>query len=152
MAAPKNPNREAAARGGRKSSRKGVPNRSTRELSEKLEELGCHPVELSAKIALGEELDGPHPVLPMFHAFADKLAKLEDKGGAVTPELIEELRTLADDNLSSGYVPVELRWKAISDLMAYAYPKRKPVDAEDRSDNEALASLVQLYMPDNGRD
>jgi len=100
----------------------------------RLDELGCDPLELSAKIALGEELDGPHPSLSSFHAFADKLAKLEDKGGAVTPELVEELRALADDNLTSGYVPQELRSKHIADLMRYTYPARKPVDKNGSSD------------------
>jgi len=117
--------------GGRK---KGTPNKKTQALLDRLEELACDPLELSAKIALGEELDGPHPSLSSFHAFADKLAKLEDKGGAVTPELIEELRTLVDDNLTSGYVPLELRSKHIVDLMQYAHPKRKPEDRAGSSD------------------
>ena len=118
-------------RGGRK---KGTPNKITLEVKETLDALGCNPMELSARIALGEELDGPHPALTLLHKFADKLAKLEDKGGAVTPELIEELRALVDDNLTSGYVPLELRSKHIADLMQYAHPKRKPVDHAGSSD------------------
>lgn len=130
MAAPKNPNREAAARGGAKSSRKGVPNKVTLDVVARLRELGCDPLDLSAKIALGEELDGPHPSLAAFRAFADDLTNLEDKGGAVTIDLIERLRALIDDNLTKGYVPIELRSKHITDLMRYTYPQRRAVEVK----------------------
>jgi len=106
----------------------GTPNKITQDVMATLDALGCNPLELSAKIALGEELDGPHPALSAFYAFADDLAKLEDKGGAVTPELIEELRGLIDDNLTAGYVPIELRSKHINELKKYVYPQRKAVD------------------------
>ena len=134
-------------RGGRK---KGTPNKITLEVKETLDALGCNPMELSARIALGEELDGPHPALTLFHTFADKLAKLEDRGGAVTPELVEELRALTDDNLSSGYVPLELRSKHINELKKYLYPQRKAID--HTSGGKELTNLVQVYMPDNTRD
>lgn len=108
----------------------GTPNKITMNVVSALDRLGCDPLELSAKIALGEELDGPHPSLKAFYAFADKLAGLEDTGGAVTPELIEELRGLIDDNLTRGYVPMELRSKHIADLMRYLYPTRRAIEVK----------------------
>jgi len=106
---------------------KGTPNKLTLNAAAALQELGCDPLKLSAKIALGEELDGPHPSLKAFYAFADKLVGLEEKGGAVTPELIEELRELIDENLTHGYVSMELRSKHIADLMRYLYPTRQAI-------------------------
>lgn len=122
--------RQRCREAGRKSTRKGVPSRVTRELVARLEELNCDPLELSAKIAKGEELDGPHPSLSKFYAFTEKLTDLVDKGGAVTPELVEELRSLVDDNLTRGYVPLELRSKHIIDLMRYTYPQRRAVEVK----------------------
>jgi len=142
--------RQRCREAGKKSSRKGKPNKITLEVKETLDALGCNPMELSARIALGEELDGPHPALPKFHQFADKLAELEDKGGAVTAELVEELRSLADDNLSAGYVPIELRSRHINELKKYLYPQRKAIDHTTGGDK--LTNLVQVYMPDNTRD
>lgn len=136
------------AAGGAKSSRKGVPNRSTREISEKLHEMGCEPIELAVKIAMGQELDGPHPVAPALLAFVDKLSSLEEKGGAVTPELVEGLRSLIEDNLMHGHVSYDLRWKAISELLSYAYPRRKPVDADDKADPSLDGRVVVLGFVD----
>lgn len=133
--------------GGRK---KGTPNKITLDVASALDALGCNPLELSAKIAMGEELDGPHPSLAAFYAFADKLAGLEDKGGAVTPELIEELRGLITDNLTAGYVPIELRSKHINELKKYVYPQRTRTDFT--SGDKPIEQLVSIYLPTNARD
>lgn len=121
-----------ATKDGRKTGgrQKGTPNKITQNVMQRLAELKCDPLDLSAKIALGQDLDGPHPALGAFYAFADDLAKLEDKGGAVTPELVEALRELIDDNLTRGYVPLELRSKHIVDLMRYTYPQRRAVEVK----------------------
>jgi len=142
--------RERCRQAGKKSSRKGVPNKITLDVVNALDALGCNPLELSAKIAMGEELDGPHPALAAFYAFADKLAGLEDKGGAVTPEMVEELRGLIDDNLTAGYVPIELRSKHINELKKYIYPQRKAVDIT--SGDKPIEQLVSIYLPTNDRD
>ena len=138
--------------GGRK---KGTPNKKTLGLVARLNELGCDPLELSAKIALGEELDGPPPALSAFYAFRDDLSKLQDKGGAVTPEDIDRLTALIDDNLTRGYVPIELRSKHIADLMRYVHAPRKALEVTasihdrrppqidpSRLSNEALDQLL----------
>jgi len=141
----------------------GVPNRSTAVLAARLEELGCDPLELSAKIAQGQELDGPHPSIKAFYAFVDDLAKLEDKGGAVTPELVEKLRSLVDDNLTRGYVPIELRSKHIADLMRYVWAPRKAIEVTGadgaplvptidprKLSTEALREIALAVSPDEG--
>jgi hypothetical protein len=114
-------------RGGRQA---GTPNKVTQDLVARLEELRCDPLELSAKIANGQELDGPHPALKAFYKFRDDLAKLQDKGAAVTPDHIDQLTKLIDGNLTRGYVPIELRSKHIADLMQYTYPKRRAVEVD----------------------
>jgi hypothetical protein len=130
MAAPKNPNREAAARGGRKSSRKGAPNKRTVALLDRLDELGCDPLELSAKIALGYELDGPHPSYKAFKKIAEDIQALAGTGEPVPEDLADKLLLLVEDQLTKGYVPIELRSKHIADLMQYSYPKRKAVEVD----------------------
>lgn len=108
----------------------GTPNKRTMQVNARLQELGCDPLELSAKIATGQELDGPHPALEAFYAFANTLAKLQDKGSAVTEDLVNELRDLIENNLTRGYVPMDLRSKHIADLMRYAYPRLKAVQVD----------------------
>jgi hypothetical protein len=111
--------------GGRK---KGTPNKRTLTLIGRLEQLGCDPLELSARIATGQELDGPHPALKAFYKFRDDLAQLQDKGGAITPDHIEQFTQLIDDNLTRGYVPIELRSKHIADLLRYVHAPRKAIE------------------------
>jgi hypothetical protein len=136
------PGRRGPAPGTRPAGRqKGTPNKRTVALLDRLDELGCDPLELSARIALGHELDGPHPALRAFYKFRDDLAKLQDKGGAVTPDHIEQLTQLIDDNLTRGYVPIELRSKHISDLMQYAHPKRKAVEITGKDGDDLIPSF-----------
>jgi hypothetical protein len=118
-------------RGGRQ---KNTPNKKTQAIADRLAALGCDPLELSAKIAIGQELDGPHPSVPAFRKFIDDLAKLRDKGGAITDDHIEQLTSLVEDNLTSGYVPYDLRSKHINELLQYVAPKRKAVDGDGSSD------------------
>jgi hypothetical protein len=155
MGKPNTPNREAAARGGAKSSRKGIPNKKTQAVTDRLAELGCDPLELSAKIALGKELDGPHPQLAAFRILVRALQEaLQD---SVMPEHLPKmaaitmgLTSLVEDYLTRGYVPVELRSKHIADLMQYAHSKRKAIDVT--TGDEPLNNLVSIYLPANGRD
>lgn len=108
----------------------GTPNRTTAVLAERLEALGCDPLELSAKIALGQELDGPHPKLKDFRALLATLFKaLEDA------DIPNKARTalvgiadLVEDHLTRGYVPTELRSKHIADLMRYVWAPRKAIE------------------------
>lgn len=139
-------NKDGTKSGGRQ---KGTLNKITQDVVATLDALGCNPLELSAKIAMGEELDGPHPALAVFYAFADKLAGLEGKGGAVTPEMVEELRGLIDDNLTAGYVPIELRSKHINELKKYIYPQRKAVDVNPGTNPDGTpAKMVMIGFVD----
>lgn len=126
-------------RGGRQ---KGTPNKATQNLVSRLEELGCDPLELSAKIALGQELDGPHPTLKTFRVLLGKLGEaLEDD-----PEVEEalalhaELCHLVEEHLTKGYVPMELRSKHIVDLTNYVHPKRQAI-AVSGPDEEPISTL-----------
>lgn len=150
MAAPKNPNREAAAKGGRNSSRKGIPNKRSQELIDRLGELGCDPLELSAKIAMGQELDGPHPAVGEFRRLVHDLQNAIDGKGDDPTLFPDRLDALINDHLLAGYVPIELRSKHIVDLMQYSHHKLKAID-HTTGGNE-LPNLVQVYMPANGRD
>lgn len=149
MAAPKNPNRAAAAKGGRNSSRAGVPNKRTQETLDRLAEMGCDPLELSAKIALGQELDGPHPAVGEFRRLVHDLQNALDGKGDDPHLFPDRLEALIDEHLLAGYVPIELRSKHIADLMQYSHPKLKAVDVT--TGGNELTNLVQVYMPDNGR-
>jgi hypothetical protein len=113
-------------RGGRK---KGTPNKITQDVAKTLDELGCNPLELSARIALGEELDGPHPALSAFRKIASKLMEAVAKENLdKAASSLEALSALIEDQLTKGYVPIELRSKHIVDLTQYILPKRKAVE------------------------
>lgn len=121
--------RQRCREAGQKSSRKGIPNKITQDVAKTLDELGCNPLELSAKIALGEELDGPHPSLKKFYAITadlEALAKTEEH--PALQALVQALGALIDESLTHGYVPIELRSKHIVDLTQYILPKRKAVE------------------------
>jgi hypothetical protein len=121
--------RQRCREAGMKSSRKGIPNKITQDVAKALDKLGCNPLELSAKIALGEELDGPHPALKQFSALVDRLDKaLAAEKIDEARNMAEELRALIERELTQGYVPIELRSKHIVDLTQYILPKRKAVE------------------------
>lgn len=142
MAAPKNPNREANAAGGRKSSRKGIPNKRSQEVVDRLKELGCDPLELSAKIALGQELDGPHPSLGEFqrlaHDLQHALEKDDTEAVLATPG---KLSALIDEHLTRGYVSMDLRSTHIRDLMQYRHPKRKAVEVTGKDGEDLIPTI-----------
>lgn len=129
---------------------KGTPNKITQDVAKTLDELGCNPLELSAKIALGEELDGPHPSLKTFIAFMDRLDKwLEAEDIMKAKHIAEGLRSTIEQELTQGYVPIELRSKHIVDLTQYILPKRKAVDVT--TGGNPIEQLISVYIPDNGR-
>jgi hypothetical protein len=126
----------------------GAKNKRTVALLDRLDALKCDPLELSARIALGQELDGPHPSLKYFRQLSADLAKAIEKEDDLSlfPSRLEEL---IEESLTRGYVPMDLRSKHIADLMQYAHPKRRAVEVTGEG-GEPL-NLVQVYLPDNAR-
>ena len=132
------PRADGSKSGGRQ---KGTPNKKTQDLLARLEELRCDPLELSAKIALGQELDGPHPALPAFRQVIQDMRTLFEKGEPITDVEADRLEALVDEHLMAGYVPIELRSKHIADLMQYTHPKRKAVEMTGANGNELIPSF-----------
>jgi len=115
-----------------------------------LDALGCNPLELSAKIALGEELDGPHPGVNDFRALASDMLKALEQDD--TDELLgmpDRLNLLIDEHLMAGYVPYELRSKHINELKKYVYPQRKAVDVNPGTNPDGTpAKMVMIGFVD----
>jgi hypothetical protein len=108
---------------------KGTPNRITQDVAQSLDEFGCNPLELSAKIAMGQELEGPHPSLKQFRKLARELQTLATTN--TVPRfagLVLALSELIEEELTKGHVPIELRSKHIVDLTQYILPKRKAIE------------------------
>lgn len=130
------------APGGQKTGgrQKGTPNKSTQEVANRLAELGCDPLELSAKIALGQELDGPHPSVKEFRELVLDIEKaIEGKVDINT--LPDRLTALIDEHLMAGYVPMELRSKHVADLMQYRHPKRKAVEVTGKDGDDLMPTI-----------
>lgn len=116
---------EIRAKGGRNSSRKGIRNKSTIEIKEKLEKLNVDVVEFLALTVKDKIEDKTHPFLDQFLA-----VKKNRKDKLPTPKQWEELCKAADDALEDFHImiPFEQRQKAATDLLPYLYPKLKQIE------------------------
>lgn len=124
-------------------SRKGIPNKTTLDVADKLARLKCDPIEGMARIALG---DVPCPLCQQTGEVT--LGQLYTHYGAKTT--LENLEAGTLDTIhqcpvcgGSGFDPVstQIRLKSYSELAQYVAPKRKAVEVTGK-DGEALPQLV----------
>ena len=79
-------------------------------------------------VAKGEKLTKNHPFLEIM---TDTLAiwqRKSQKGEVIEVKEIEDFTARAIDALSDSWVPHDTRFRAISELLQYIYPKRRSVD------------------------
>ena len=96
-------------RGGRE---KGTPNKKTQQLEEYLDAIGCDPLEVMAKIAMGE------PLLCRASVNDAKLHGVNMPKSDGDDDFIEiEMRPTFDQRMT-----------AAKELMQYRYPKRRAIE------------------------
>jgi len=131
--------------GGRK---KGTPNKLTQRAAQRLEELGCDPLELSVRVAMGKDLDGPHPSVGEFRRLVHDLQNALDGKGEDPHLFPDRLQALIDENLLSGYVPMEIRSRHIIELIQYKFPKLKAVEMTGPGGTDLIPSFDPSTLSD----
>lgn len=95
--------------------RKGIPNKKSFDISEKLAALGCDPIEGMARIAIDAET-----------AFKNRLRELNDGAEVEIPGLYKDLG---------------LAGSMYKELAQYVAPKRKAIEVSGDKDNPIAISL-----------
>lgn len=122
---------------------RGVPNRRSLELAQKLAELKCDPVKGMARIAMAEV---PCPVCA--GRKKAKFSKAENGRWQHDPLNGTLMKCLACYGSGKGRVSLELQGKMLAELAQYLYPKRKAIEVsvDDPSDGAfTLEELLSTY-------
>jgi hypothetical protein len=107
---------------------KGSVNKRTLAIAERLERLGCDPIESMAKIALGD--------VPC--------AACKGEGSVRWPGSDTAYRCDACQGSGRDAVPIELRAKMYIELAQYVASKRKAVDHDGSSSDQLVVELVRF--------
>ena len=121
--------RPGERRGGRQ---KGTPNKKTAAIAEKLERLGCDPIEGMAMIALGD--------VPC--------AACKGEGSVRWSGSDAAYRCDACNGGGRDAVPIELRAKMYVELAGYVASKRKAVDHDGASTDQLVVEVVRFCADD----
>ena len=117
--------RPGERRGGRQ---KGTPNKKTAAIAERLERLGCDPIEGMAKIALGD--------VPCLACKGEGSVRWSGSDAAY--------RCDACNGGGRDAVPIELRAKMMVELAQYVASKRKAVDQDGSSSEQLVVEIVRF--------
>jgi len=99
----------------------------TKELLQRLEEMGADPLKFAVDVMDGRELTTDHPFLKVLYNHLRPLRRaIKDDKEAL--RAMEELEDVAVKYLRNGHVPIEIRSRHALELLQYMYPKRKSVD------------------------
>lgn len=136
-------------------SRLGIPNKSHTEARNRLDALGCDPLEFTAKVMLGEELQGDHPFLAVL---LEKLERFEtafrDYNKITEARIVQTTIIKAKKMMGGTETDKTLRLNSAHKLMDFAYPKLRAMDVkvekvaenvEEMSDDE----LIQILRDGN---
>lgn len=139
---------EGGKKGGANSSRKGIPNKRTEEMRNKMEDMGAKPEEFLAHIMMGTVGTGD------IHPMVEYLLTLREEHGDKLPPRAAwgKVFEMLDDAVETliPVPPLEERAKAAKELMPYLFPKLKSVD-HTSGGKEIRLPTTQLYLPDNKR-
>lgn len=114
---------------------------SLEALEQRLNELHCDPLTLSASIARGELQCLIHPNLDRVRSkWANVLEKLAS--GTVSIDLLNDFWGLVEESLQSTVPSAELRSKHILSLNEYLYSKKKSI--ENINKTEYVESIEEL--------
>lgn len=93
---------------------KGSVSKYTRTMIDRLEELGCDTVEITARIAMGDAVG-----LKMMSAEERALPGVTQDG-----VIVQE----SGETRAANLIPIEMRLKAATELLNYIAPKRKAIE------------------------
>lgn len=118
----------------------------SKEFKDRIEESGIDPLQFILNIMEGKEFDVPHPFLNTIYTFIDCIKEL-DVAHPFINNIISNLVEEAEQALSRGYVPIELRARAGLELMQYCYPKRRSVEitATVKERKEVEDKQMEIY-------
>lgn len=110
-------------------------NRTTIEIRQRLNELGCDPLDYAVMFLRGDESPNTHPFLSVFKNFCFYLRKY-----SLTPSaqnLIAHYEMKANEALGPGtWLDPKIRAKIATDLMAYVYPKLQSIETTHKTVND----------------
>lgn len=120
---------------------KGTPNKRTTELMTRLNSIGCDPLEITARIALGD--------VPCGTCHGIGKTKFQAKGGYKTNGFAPERVCQSCWGDGKEKVITRDRLAAASELLQYLHPKRKAIEVTGE-DGEPIrhAVLVKFVEPD----
>lgn len=135
-----------------KASSTGVSeDRSRMEARARLEAMDCDPLEFTAKVMMGQELQGEHPFLVELLNKLDRFAKaFRDKNMIVEARIVDTTISSAKNIMGHSETDKTQRLQAATNLLGYAYPKLRSIDVkiakpaetvEEMNDDELIAFL-----------